>query len=163
MSSFEQHCKECEKKLGKRFEEVHKFLDQFASTLGYDHRKIFHHKYGVILIRHFFGDKAAEAAELHIKADCDGKVPDVEDWMNSIDFLRGLKMENIQTEVWLIEEKQEIADWEGWTTYLVCDKEETADNVLEVYKNKKIVFRKTKVSVAIGVTKGGSPIYSTKL
>ena len=90
MSSFEQHCKECEEKLGDRFEEVHRFLDQFAGKLGYDHRKIFHHKYGVALVRHFFGDEAAKAAELHIKADCGGKVPDTDDWMDAMDFLKSL-------------------------------------------------------------------------
>lgn len=68
---------------------------------------------------------------------------------------------NIPTEVWLIEEKKEIVDWEGHTTYMVCDTEETANNVLEVYKNSK--FRKRKVLIAIGVTEGGSPIYLAKL
>lgn len=76
------------RKLGERFEEVHRFLDQFAEKFGYSHRKIFHHKYGVELVRYFFGEKATEAAELHIKADCDGKIPDIADWRNAMDFLR---------------------------------------------------------------------------
>jgi len=83
MSSFEEHCKECEDKLGKSYPEVHKFLDQFAKVYGWSHRRIFHHNYGVELVRYYFGELQAKAAELHIKADCGDEIPKVNYWLDS--------------------------------------------------------------------------------
>jgi len=80
---FEKHCKECEEKLGKRFEKVHTFLDQFAKEFGWSHRRIFHHEFGVEIIRYFMGEAASAAARLHIKADCNGRIPKVEDWLDA--------------------------------------------------------------------------------
>jgi hypothetical protein len=80
---FEEHCNQCEKELGQKFEKVHTFLDQFAKDYGWSHRRIFHHKYGIEIVRYFMGDLAAEAAKLHIKADCGGEIPEVEDWLDA--------------------------------------------------------------------------------
>ena len=68
-------------------------------------------------------------------------------------------MDKIQ-EIWAIEEKIDIADWEGWKLYVVCDTKKTADEILDVYNNQN--FRKRKVKVAVGVTKGGNMIYLDK-
>lgn len=67
----EEHELECVVKLGEPFTEVHKFLDQFAFTpeYGMRHRHKLHHKEGIEQVRKLYGDKAAEAAILHILAD----------------------------------------------------------------------------------------------
>lgn len=79
----EEHMEECEEKLGEGFEEVHRFLDTFAEKFGWSHRKVLHHSYGVEMVRQFFGKKAKEAAIIHIKADCDGEIPEIEDWLDA--------------------------------------------------------------------------------
>lgn len=70
MSSWDEHCLECEKQLGKPFKEVHMFLDQWHSKFGGRHRFILHHAEGVEKVREKFGDEAVKAAELHIMMDC---------------------------------------------------------------------------------------------
>jgi len=81
MPSFEEHCKHTLKKLGNRFEEIHKYLDSYIHRLGYAHRFILHHKEGVEEIRSKFGDEAAEAARLHILLDCEGHIPEKADYL----------------------------------------------------------------------------------
>ena len=75
MPKFEKHCQDCMEKYGESFAEVHKWLDEFFEEKGPKHRDIRHHEMGVEEIRKKWGDKAAEAAILHIKADCKGVVP----------------------------------------------------------------------------------------
>ncbi|MCK9434959.1 MAG: hypothetical protein M0R32_09110 [Candidatus Cloacimonetes bacterium] len=81
---FKSHCRECEEKLGKRWDVVHKWLDAFAGrTFPSDFHRIHrHHQAGVEEVRHKWGDEAARAAELHILSDfkCIGldKVPTVD-------------------------------------------------------------------------------------
>lgn len=76
---LEDHCKECVEKLGQPFREIHLWLDEFAKNYPpnqhYKHRKFRHHKEGIEEARKLFGDDAAEAAELHIKSDNDGEIP----------------------------------------------------------------------------------------
>ena len=57
--------------LGKPFEEVHRWLDEFAgrSCYGMRHRKLRHHLSGIEQVRELWGDQAAVAARLHIIAD----------------------------------------------------------------------------------------------
>jgi hypothetical protein len=56
--------------LGKSFEEVHLWLDFYAATpLGARHRRRRHHLAGIAEVRRLWGDKAAEAARLHVVAD----------------------------------------------------------------------------------------------
>ena len=88
---FEAHCKRCQEALGAPFPEVHRWLDAFASkqrkkrqdlSKGVDpcwagpsnaeHRKQRHNKEGIEEVRKMWGDKAAEAAELHIIDDMFG-------------------------------------------------------------------------------------------
>ena len=71
MSTRKQHCEDCRQKLGKDWNIVHRWLDEFArQTWPSDaHRAIRHHQAGVEEVRHKWGDEAAEAAEIHILAD----------------------------------------------------------------------------------------------
>lgn len=74
-----KHCEETKKIFGDDFIAVHRFLDQFSEQLGWRHRRILHHTYGVKLVRYFFGRTAAKVAELHIMTDC-RNIPEPEDW-----------------------------------------------------------------------------------
>ncbi len=75
MASRKVHCKDCVERLGKTFSRVHKWLDglalQMATADGFDprHRIYRHHREGVEHIRRLYGDRAAEAAEIHIMRD----------------------------------------------------------------------------------------------
>src|SRR5690242_14820614 len=69
--SFAQHCSETTSALGKPFEEIHRWLDEFAGKppYGMRHRRLRHHEAGVEEVRKRWGHEAAEAARLHIIAD----------------------------------------------------------------------------------------------
>jgi len=77
MPSFDYHCEECVRKLGKPFEEVHKWLDEFFMAKWLPllkktrHRQFRHHKEGIEQVRKMWGNEAAKAAEIHIRADLD--------------------------------------------------------------------------------------------
>jgi hypothetical protein len=73
------HYEQSKKEFGDEFRVVHRFLDQFSDQVGWRHRRILHHTYGVKLVKYFFGKTAAKAAELHIKTDL-GYIPEPEDW-----------------------------------------------------------------------------------
>jgi hypothetical protein len=64
MPAFEEHCKESEKVFGQPYEEVHKWLDEFAGSddYGYRHRKKRHHEAGIRQIVTLFGESAGEVA-----------------------------------------------------------------------------------------------------
>ena len=70
------HCAECLEKMGNDWNKVHQWLDCTARDYfpWVGHRQIRHHKSGVEMIRRKWGDKAAEAAELHIISD-EGCIP----------------------------------------------------------------------------------------
>ena len=77
---FKEHCAECEEKLGKPWEVVHRWLDYYAhrgTCFNPFHRVYRHHKKGVEEVRKMWGDEAAKAAELHIVSD-EGRVPEDE-------------------------------------------------------------------------------------
>lgn len=71
MPSFEAHCEECIKQLGKPFEEVHRWLDEFAYSekYGMRHRKVRHHEAGIKECMKQFGDECGAAARIHIIMD----------------------------------------------------------------------------------------------
>ena len=69
MATFEEHCQETEKKLGHRFEEVHKWLDELAPFFGPPHRAVRHNAKGVAHCQKEWGDLAAHAAQIHIDRD----------------------------------------------------------------------------------------------
>jgi len=68
---FKDHIKDSILYFGKPFEEVHKWLDEYAAPekLGGRHRKKRHHKKGIDEARALFGDEGAKAAERHILID----------------------------------------------------------------------------------------------
>jgi len=69
MSSFEVHCEDCVRELGKPYADVHNWLDELWEVLGAEHRDIRHNVLGVEKVREMWGDEAARAAEIHIEAD----------------------------------------------------------------------------------------------
>ena len=71
MSTFDQHCHESELRFGQGFEEVHRWLDEFAGRppYGMRHRRVRHHEAGIREARALFGEIAGEAARQHIIAD----------------------------------------------------------------------------------------------
>jgi len=75
MAELEEHCRDCLASLGSEFREVNIWLDEFAPTMGFHHRVMRHHIDGVEEVRRLWGDKAAKAAEIHIKKDCYGEIP----------------------------------------------------------------------------------------
>lgn len=68
---FIEHCKECQVALGKPWDVVHRWLDEFAPRTFPDpfHRVYRHHKEGVAEVRMKWGEEAARAAEMHILSD----------------------------------------------------------------------------------------------
>jgi hypothetical protein len=80
---FEEHCLECVQKLGKPFEEVHLWLDEFAGSkqFGIKHRHLRHHQQGILEAERIFGKNAGQAARLHIISDLK-----MEGWMNGDQF-----------------------------------------------------------------------------
>lgn len=78
MAKFEEHCEDCFRELGDRFEQVNEWLDELFAIAGADHRDIRHNEKGVEKVRKMWGDKAAQAAEIHIKRDEHGIVPKVD-------------------------------------------------------------------------------------
>lgn len=81
---FEDHCQTAEQAFGQRYEEVHRWLDEFASRYPrsekYKHRKFRHHQEGVEEARHLFGDLGALVAEQHIRLDNEGWLPEKKDY-----------------------------------------------------------------------------------
>ena len=79
---FKEHCAECEQKLGKSWDVVHRWLDAFAwhgNAFNPDHRIHRHHLAGIAQVRVKWGDEAAKAAAMHILAD-EGCIPEDEDY-----------------------------------------------------------------------------------
>jgi hypothetical protein len=71
MSTFDQHCRDSEVRFGRRFEEVHRWLDEFQGTpkYGMRHRRVRHHEAGIREATALFGEEASEVAREHIIAD----------------------------------------------------------------------------------------------
>ena len=71
MPRFEYHCAESLRLFGKPYEEVHRWLDEFAGTpeYGYRHRRKRHHEDGIRESINLFGPEAGEAARQHIISD----------------------------------------------------------------------------------------------
>ena len=59
--------------MGESFKEVHYWLDEFhgKEPYGTRHRHLRHHLQGIEEIRRRWGDRAAQAAEVHIRQDLD--------------------------------------------------------------------------------------------
>ena len=75
MARKEEHCRDCLAELGDAFGYVHEWLDGFQVEYGAAHRPFRHHAEGVETVRAKWGDRAARAAEIHIRRDTGGLVP----------------------------------------------------------------------------------------
>jgi hypothetical protein len=71
LATFEKHCEDSIKSLGKPYEEVHKWLDEFFRTPEYGarHRRKRHHEQGIREVVRLFGEEAGVAARIHIVTD----------------------------------------------------------------------------------------------
>lgn len=71
MPSFEQHCRESVELFGAPFEEVHRWLDEFAGQRPYGmrHRRLRHHEAGIREAGRLFGKEAEPVARQHIISD----------------------------------------------------------------------------------------------
>lgn len=69
--TLEQHSEESKRLFGKRYEEVHLWLDHFMGKEGYGwrHRKVRHHEEGIRQVIELFGDEAGQVARQHIISD----------------------------------------------------------------------------------------------
>lgn len=80
MSTLDEHCRETADKLGRPWQEVHEWLDDLFLEMGPSHRKVRHHREGIEKVRARYGDEAALAAEMHVRADCGGRIPKRSDY-----------------------------------------------------------------------------------
>ena len=73
MPHFDEHCRRCQEILGEPFPVVHLWLDDFFGKPPYGTKHLFlrHHQDGIEEVRRTWGDKAAKAAEIHIRQDLD--------------------------------------------------------------------------------------------
>jgi len=71
MPSLKNHCQESMRLFGKPYEEVHRWLDEFAGSAeyGFRHRKVRHHEVGIAEVCRLFGPDAGKAAKRHIFSD----------------------------------------------------------------------------------------------
>lgn len=78
------------------YQYIHDFMDSSKATYAnFGHRAVLHHTFGIFLVEKVFGKTLTNAegrvisirdiAEDHVKEDCGGKIPTVEDWMKSIE------------------------------------------------------------------------------
>jgi len=91
VGSLKEHCDDCVRELGETFTQVHEWLDELQVDYGPMHRPFRHHTEGVERIRSRWGDRAAEAAEIHIRRDCGGIVPTPDEIRNHW----GIRIEDI--------------------------------------------------------------------
>jgi hypothetical protein len=70
VAHFDQHCADCQRLLGDRYEEVNRWIDELFKLHGADHRRYRHHAGGVRQAQKKFGGEAYKAAIVHIVRDC---------------------------------------------------------------------------------------------
>lgn len=79
MASFEMHCRDCERLLGSRCEDVNQWIAEGFKQFGANHRFWRHHWRGVVEAESLFGALGRKAAMVHILRDC-GRIPKARDW-----------------------------------------------------------------------------------
>jgi hypothetical protein len=79
MAAFEEHCRDCERIIGNRCEQVNHWLDEKFCQFGPLHRFARHHWRGVDEAGKQWGELGRKAAIIHILKDC-GWVPSARDW-----------------------------------------------------------------------------------
>lgn len=82
MARLEEHENDCLKYLGKKYTEVHLWLDEMAAKypphiFDDQHRKYRHNYEGIQKIKKMWGNKASKAAMIHIIKDLVGYIPEV--------------------------------------------------------------------------------------
>lgn len=81
MAHFNEHCDDCERILGRRWEDVNNWMDAAFPRFGPRHRFDRHHWGGVAKAEEMFGPGARAAAIIHILRDC-GHIPNADDYYN---------------------------------------------------------------------------------
>jgi hypothetical protein len=79
MAPLQQHMKDCETFLGKPYEGVNRWMDEFFATEGPKHRRHRHHWEGIREARQLFGLGGERAAIVHVLRDC-RNIPSQEDY-----------------------------------------------------------------------------------
>ena len=79
MAKFEQHCTDCHIILGKKYEEVNRWVDGLFWKYGTRPQAYRHNMHGVREAQKLFGPEGAKAAIVHIVRDI-GKVPHERDY-----------------------------------------------------------------------------------
>lgn len=69
MAELKTHCEDCLVALGEEFRHVHEWLDELFKYVGSDHRDYRHNLQGIEEVRRRWGDRAARAAEIHLRRD----------------------------------------------------------------------------------------------
>jgi len=88
MAGSKKHCEDCMMLFGKKFEHVHKWLDQFSTKYPINHfldyhRTYYHNKYGLEYIKLTWGLKAEKAGRIHLLRDMDWlmiRSPELDDY-----------------------------------------------------------------------------------
>jgi hypothetical protein len=73
---FKEHCARTKEALGSDWAELHRWFDQYAEEYCGWHRVILHHGLGIERAVEVFGERAREAARMHVRDDFDGRIPD---------------------------------------------------------------------------------------
>jgi hypothetical protein len=93
------HAKNSVKRYGGAVEDYMPIHDWFDSTKAayadFGHRAVLHHTFGIFLCEQVFGKtitnsdgkiiSVRDVAEDHVKEDCGGKIPTIEDWMGGLE------------------------------------------------------------------------------
>jgi len=76
--------------------EIHAWFDSTKSAYAnFSHRAVLHHTFGIFLCEQVFGTtltnfdgkvlSVRDIAEDHVKEDCGGKIPTIQDWMKNLE------------------------------------------------------------------------------
>jgi hypothetical protein len=65
----EDHCEKSMHLFGEDGAIFHKWIDQYAAVIGWNHRAILHHREGIEIGIRLFGEIARKHLEQHIKDD----------------------------------------------------------------------------------------------
>jgi hypothetical protein len=91
------------------YQAIHDFLDSSKATLAdARHRALLHHAFGIFIAERVFGTTITTStgrdvpvrlvAEQHIKEDCGGRIPTVQDWL-----------EHLRLEPWMVQDAAAFA------------------------------------------------------
>jgi hypothetical protein len=92
------------------YQEIHDFMDSSKATMcDARHRAVLHHSFGVFVVERVFGTTVTIStgknipvrliAEQHIREDCGGVVPTVQDWLARLPM-----------EAWMVDGAKKLSD-----------------------------------------------------